>query len=591
MKALQNLVQDDILGNIKANLQVGNITRDDADQLVELTNLLYCQICDHYKELKGDQGMRPLLNGAIELPLDKYSILKKYFGYDEFRSGQEPLMDGILAGRDVLGIMPTGAGKSMCYQIPALLMSGITLVISPLISLMKDQVESLNQAGIHAAYLNSSLSHRQYELALSYAAQGRYKIIYVAPERLTTGEFLEFAMHTEISMISIDEAHCVSQWGQDFRPSYLRILDFIKLLPARPVISAFTATATAAVRDDVLRILQLQDPLVETTGFDRSNLYFQVETPRDKYAALLNHLDEFVDQSGIIYCLTRKVVEEVCSKLNRDGFPATRYHAGLSDRERQQNQEDFIYDVKPIMVATNAFGMGIDKSNVRFVVHYNMPKNMESYYQEAGRAGRDGEPSKCFLLYGGQDVVLNQFFINHNRDNNELSEEQLALTKKLDEDRLRQMTFYCFSKTCLRKYILDYFGEQLKENCDNCSVCLHVVEPTEKETSARAMGITSTYDGTARKPRKSAAKKTAAKTPKNTPVDKDLFEQLRMLRLRLARENKVPPYVIFSDKTLTHMCQVLPKNQLEMLTVSGVGMVKYQRYGEAFLEVIQRHRG
>ncbi|MDD3339205.1 MAG: RecQ family ATP-dependent DNA helicase [Lachnospiraceae bacterium] len=522
---------------------------------------------------------------------DKYSILKEYFGYDEFRSGQEPLMDGILAGRDVLGIMPTGAGKSMCYQIPALLMSGITLVISPLISLMKDQVESLNQAGIHAAYLNSSLTHRQYELALSYAAQGRYKIIYVAPERLTTGEFLEFAMNTEISMISIDEAHCVSQWGQDFRPSYLRILDFIKLLPARPVISAFTATATAAVRDDVLRILQLQDPLVETTGFDRSNLYFQVETPKDKYAALLNHLDEFVDQSGIIYCLTRKVVEEVCSKLNRDGFPATRYHAGLSDRERQQNQEDFIYDVKPIMVATNAFGMGIDKSNVRFVVHYNMPKNMESYYQEAGRAGRDGEPSKCFLLYGGQDVVLNQFFINHNRDNNELSDEQLALTKKLDEDRLRQMTFYCFSKTCLRKYILDYFGERLKEDCDNCSVCLHVVEPTEKETSARAMGVTSAYDGTARKPKQSAARKTTAKTPKNTPVDKDLFEQLRMLRLRLARENKVPPYVIFSDKTLTHMCQVLPKNELEMLTVSGVGMVKYQRYGEAFLEVIQRHRG
>ena len=310
--------------------------------------------------------------------MNKYEILKTYFGYDSFRGAQEILIDNILSGKDVLGIMPTGAGKSLCYQIPALMLDGITLVISPLISLMKDQV------GIHAAYLNSSLTPGQYRKALAFARQGRYPIIYVAPERLLTPEFLDFAMNVRISMVAVDEAHCVSQWGQDFRPSYLRIADFIQGLPVRPVVSAFTATATKEVRDDILELLELRDPMVMSTGFDRENLYFVVETPRDRYGAVKHYIEEHSGESGIVYCLTRKQVDEVCGHLIRDGFPATRYHAGLSDEERRKNQEDFIYDRAPLMVATNAFGMGIDKSNVRFVLHYGMPKNIESYYQEAG---------------------------------------------------------------------------------------------------------------------------------------------------------------------------------------------------------------
>lgn len=352
--------------------------------------------------------------------MDKYEILKKYFGYDTFREGQELLIDSILSGRDVLGIMPTGAGKSLCYQVPALLMDGITLVISPLISLMKDQVGSLNQAGVHAAFLNSSLTVNQYYKALDLARQGRYPIIYVAPERLVTEEFLDFALHAKIAMVAVDEAHCVSQWGQDFRPSYLKIVEFIKKLPRRPVVSAFTATATKEVRDDIMDILLLEDPEVLTTGFDRPNLYFGVQSPKNKYAVLKNYLEMHPDDCGIVYCLTRKGVEEVCEKLRGDGFSVTRYHAGLGDAERKRNQDDFIYDKYQIIVATNAFGMGIDKSNVRFVVHYNMPKNMESYYQEAGRAGRDGEPAECILLYGGQDVVTNQLFIDNSQENQEL---------------------------------------------------------------------------------------------------------------------------------------------------------------------------
>ena len=415
------------------------------------------------------------------------TILKKYFGYDEFREGQEELIDNILSGKDTLGIMPTGAGKSLCFQIPALLLQGITLVISPLISLMKDQVSALNQAGVHAAFLNSSLTYNQYRLALQYAKEGRYKIIYVAPERLTTDEFIDFAVNSNISMISIDEAHCVSQWGQDFRPSYLKILEFIDLLPVRPIISAFTATATKEVKEDIIRILKLEDPFVLTSGFDRSNLSFSIEHPKNKYEATHTYVSNNNGKSGIIYCLTRKEVEEVCNNLDREGYSVTRYHAGLSDKERRDNQDDFIYDRKLIMVATNAFGMGIDKSNVRFVIHYNMPKNIESYYQEAGRAGRDGEPSQCILLYGGKDVVTNQFFIDNNNDNEELDYQTRELVKERDRERLKKMTFYCFTNDCLRDYILRYFGEYGDSYCGNCSNCLTKFEDRDVSFIAKQL--------------------------------------------------------------------------------------------------------
>lgn len=609
--------------------------------------------------------------------MDKYEVLKQYFGYDEFRDGQNVLIDSILEGRDTLGIMPTGAGKSLCYQIPALLMGGITIVVSPLISLMKDQVEALNQAGVHAAYLNSSLTVNQYYTALRYAKEGRYPIIYVAPERLDTGEFLDFAMHTDISMVAVDEAHCVSQWGQDFRPSYLKIVTFIEKLPKRPVVSAFTATATAEVRADIADILRLREPLVTTTGFDRPNLYFAVQSPKDKFAALLNYVERHKGESGIIYCLTRKYVEDVCERLQAEGFSVTRYHAGLSDGERKSNQEDFIYDRADIMVATNAFGMGIDKSNVRYVVHYNMPKNMESYYQEAGRAGRDGEASECILLYGGQDVVTNQLFIDNNRENDELDEFTAEVVKERDRERLRKMTFYCFTNECLRDYILRYFGEYGENYCGNCSNCLSQFETVDVTESAAAVvncvsacrqryginvildtvhgantakirqyrmdenpqyGVLAkvplyrlrqiinhlllkeylmlTTDGysivklteksgqitggeeqiTMKMPKETEKetkkhKETKGKKKKTaglSAADEPMFEKLRELRMEIAREEKVPPYLVFSDKTLVHMCVEKPADRAGMLSVSGVGEYKYEKYGERFLEEIQK---
>lgn len=422
--------------------------------------------------------------------MDKYEVLKQYFGYDAFRDGQEKMIDAITSGRDVLGIMPTGAGKSLCYQIPALMAGengGITLVISPLISLMKDQVSALNQAGVHAAYLNSSLTPGQYYKALGYAREGRYPIIYVAPERLLTSEFLDFAVHAKIAMVAVDEAHCVSQWGQDFRPGYLKIEEFLCTLPKRPVVSAFTATATAEVRDDIIDLLKLQDPVVTTTGFDRPNLYFEVQSPKDKYAAVKTYIEEHAGQCGIVYCLTRKLVEEVTEKLMKDGFSVTRYHAGLSDSERKQNQEDFIFDRAQIMVATNAFGMGIDKSNVRFVIHYNMPKNMESYYQEAGRAGRDGEAADCILLYNGQDVRTAEFLIEHSHENDDdsIDEKTRRALIERDMERLRQMTFYATTTDCLRRYILNYFGEKAPVCCGHCGNCDTNFEEVDATMDAR----------------------------------------------------------------------------------------------------------
>ena len=419
--------------------------------------------------------------------MTKEEALKTYFGYDAFRGGQEPVIDALLDGRDALAIMPTGAGKSICYQIPALLLPGITLVVSPLVSLMRDQVTALVQMGIPAAFLNSALTFRQYLLALDRAKAGRYKIIYVAPERLETEGFRSFAEHADISLVAVDEAHCISQWGQDFRPSYLNIPAFVESLPRRPVVGAFTATATPDVKEDIEKLLRLREPLRLTTGFNRENLYFEVQQPENKKAALLELVKGRPGKCGIVYCSTRKNVEEVCDFLNERGVSATRYHAGLESEERRKNQEDFLYDRATVMVATNAFGMGIDKSDVRYVIHYNMPKDIESYYQEAGRAGRDGLPSSCILLYSGRDVRTAQFLIEHGESREELDAETAERLRERDMQRLRRMVGYCRTRRCLRQYILQYFGETAPDTCDTCWNCLHNFEEVDVSREARAI--------------------------------------------------------------------------------------------------------
>ncbi len=603
-------------------------------------------------------------------------VLNRYYGYDSFRPGQEEIVQAVLSGRDVLGIMPTGAGKSVCYQVPAMMMDGVTLVISPLISLMKDQVGALKESGIPAAYINSSLSAWEADEILGQAAGGWYKLLYVAPERLEVPAFLRFAEETCISMVTVDEAHCISQWGQDFRQSYLKILDFLLSLPKRPVVSAFTATATARVRDDIVETLGLKAPLVWTASFDRPNLYFSVKRPASKKSELLRLVKLRKGKSGIVYCLTRKTVEEVCELLCRNGIEAAKYHAGLKARERQQNQDDFIYDKKPVMVATNAFGMGIDKSNVSFVIHYNMPKDMESYYQEAGRAGRDGEPADCILLYSGQDVHTANFLIEHSLESEESGldpETRQALIER-DRERLKLMTYYATTTGCLRRYIRNYFGEDAPVSCGHCGNCDTTFEESDATIDAQKIlscvfrlgqrrlrfGKTvvssiltgkksekiemfnlenlSTYnimsDSTPKRVRelidilveqghlrcdpdrynalfltasgdalmrgrgsfvirlpkdKKPAVARRAEEEAGRETDKELFERLKSLRTKLARRAGVPPYVVFSNATLSEMAAKCPLNDYELLQIKGVAESKARRFGDDFLEEIKTY--
>ena len=621
-------------------------------------------------------------------PVSPLQILKTYFGYDSFREGQGEIIDTILSGRDALAIMPTGAGKSLCYQVPALLLPGITLVVSPLISLMQDQVKSLNEAGIHAAYINSSLTEGQINKALSFAARGVYKIIYVAPERLETASFLSFALHTPISMVTVDEAHCISQWGQDFRPSYLKIIDFVEQLPGNPIISAFTATATEVVKNDIARILKLKNPNVVVTGFDRENLYYQVEhlTGKQKDIFIQNYIETHPNESGIIYCATRKNVDTLYEKLLKQGVSVTRYHAGMSNDIRKKSQDDFIYDRAQVVIATNAFGMGIDKSKVRFVIHNNMPQSMENYYQEAGRAGRDGEPAKCILLFSTQDVMISKLLLG-SKDFEGMDFQEIEQVKHQDSRRLQLMEGYCMTTSCLRNYILEYFGETTHQPCDNCGNCHQEFEELDMTLDAKwvvgcitemrgrygqalvigtllgskkarlkdigatsyncygqlenrteadlrllisqmiRMGYITQTEGeysvlkagniadlqnknTKIIIKKFKEKEKISTTKKHkTPFKKDsfsastessstdstatnsshnsaLFEALRQLRLQIAKEESVPPYIVFTDRTLIDMCSKLPQNEDEMLNVSGVGQNKLKKYGQRFLQEI-----
>lgn len=538
--------------------------------------------------------------------MDKQEVLRTYFGFSEFRDGQDEIVDRILNGQDVMCIMPTGAGKSICYQVPALLLDGITIVISPLISLMKDQVNSLTQAGVRAAYLNSSLSGKQYEKALRQALDGVYKIIYVAPERLLTKSFIDFSRSVKISMVTIDEAHCVSQWGHDFRPSYLKIADYFDQLGYRPIVSAFTATATREIRDDIVRILRLQDPYRITTGFNRENLYFEVQQPLDKMKALLNIVKMNTGKCGIVYCSTRKSVEDVSSALSRKGLSVTRYHAGLEDAERKENQEAFAGGLAKIIVATNAFGMGIDKSDVSFVVHYNMPKSIEGYYQEAGRAGRDGSPAECVLLYDVSDVKIIKYIMDLAPDNPALDEVMRQAVKQKELERLNYMIEYCGRKTCLREYILTYFGANSGSNCGNCSNCRRAAKPLQIiKIAAGAVG-----EGTGTQPQstvlraaeqisaagtnksQTAEKKSCisdARSPVDISFDIELFKKLSDLRMVFSRRDRVSASAVFPDEGIREMCLQLPMTENELVRIPGITLSRKQKYGKEFVAVIQGH--
>ena len=651
--------------------------------------------------------------------------LKRYFGYDSFRPGQSGLVDAILAGRDVLGVMPTGAGKSVCYQIPATLLPGVTIVISPLISLMRDQVDALNDAGIPAAYVNTTQGGDEQAMVLAQAAQGDIKLLYVAPERLETERFRNFATRVPISLVAVDEAHCVSQWGQDFRSSYLGIGEFIAGLPARPTVAAFTATATERVRRDIIGILGLNAPQVTVTGFDRENLYFDVLKIETKYKAawVARYVAEHPDESGIVYCATRKETEALAAALNhtvpalrgaaggsaadsvmRDGPVAVAYHGGMPADVRNQAQRDFVTDAVPVVVATNAFGMGIDKSNVRYVIHHNMPESIEAYYQEAGRAGRDGEPSRCTLLWNESDIVTRRRLLDMDNDNERLTPEERETVRMSKRRLLDGMIGYCRTTDCLHVYMTRYFGENTSRTgtctggCTNCdstfetldvtdiarsiSRCVHdamydyddqgrptcgpvrqglgsgkivailrgskakdliarhldrcpsygrlhdapevrirdvlsqmatdgffsiaegrlpivgfgqraaetvapefryEIKRVERKAAGAGTGVTSRTD--------SSSKSAASDGPalgSYAPDDENetLFQKLRELRLSIARENSLPPYMVFNDRTLRDMARLRPITDAQFLAVNGVGDSKLAKYGKRFMEAI-----
>lgn len=579
-------------------------------------------------------------------------ILQKFYGYEDFRPGQKKVVESLLNKNDTVAIMPTGAGKSICFQIPALLFEGVTLVISPLISLMKDQVDSLRQLGIAAVYINSSVSKAQLYKDLQDISAGFYKIIYIAPERLTSEYLPDSFKNLNISMVAVDEAHCLSQWGHDFRPSYRNILNFTNSLRIKPIISAFTATATPEVKTDIINLLGLKQPNVFVTGFDRPNLYFSVLRGEVKDKFVIDYVKKHQDEAGIIYVGTRKDVDALQVLLEIKGIKAGRYHAGMTDEERNQMQEDFLYDNLSVMVATNAFGMGIDKPNVRYVIHYNMPKNMEAYYQEAGRVGRDGLSGNCILLYSPQDTQLQKFLISKSTES--------EIRQQLEYKRLQSMVDYCHTPQCLRAFILHYFGEfDVEEHCDNCSNCklegeliditidaqkvlscvyrMHerfgvkmIAEVLKGSKSAKVKQFNferlSTYGLMKERKLKDISdlilrlsamqylditesqypvvtlnelswqvlrgqKKVWQKMVivKKAKAKGELFEALRSLRKELATKEKLPPYMIFSDATLTQMATDKPTDLELMKNIRGVGEFKLQKYGEEFLTVIKSY--